>query len=115
MKRPVWLVAGVALGVGGTLWAEQRVRRAARKAVERFTPEHVAAGARQSVREAGDRLRSAVDAGREARAEREAELWDELEARAAPASRTTSTHRRSTRASVLARAAAAPRSGRERR
>lgn len=27
MRRPLWLGAGVALGVGGTLWAELRLRR----------------------------------------------------------------------------------------
>ncbi|MGO9455480.1 MAG: hypothetical protein ACLP62_00330, partial [Acidimicrobiales bacterium] len=75
MRRPVWLAAGMALGVGGTLWAEQRVRRAARRAAGRLAPEQVVAGARQSVRQVGDRVRSAVDAGREARATREAELW----------------------------------------
>ncbi len=84
MRRPVWLAAGMALGVGGTLWAEQRVRRAARRAAGRLAPEQVVAGARQSVRQVGDRVRSAVDAGREARATREAELWDEFGARAGP-------------------------------
>ena len=68
MRRPVWLAAGMALGVGGTLWAEQRVRRAARRAAGRLAPEQVAADARQSVRQVGDRVRAAVDAGREARA-----------------------------------------------
>jgi hypothetical protein len=115
MRRPVWLVAGVALGVGGTLWAEQRVRRVARRTVERFTPEHVAEGARQSVRQVGDRVRSAVDAGREARADREAELWDELEARTAPVPRPPAVHPRSRRAAMLGKAVAAPRGGREHR
>ena len=85
MKRPVWLAAGVALGVGGTLWAEQRVRRVVRQATSRLSPEHVAAGAVDSVRQAGSRIRDAVDAGRAARAEREEELWADLEA-ARPAS-----------------------------
>jgi hypothetical protein len=78
MRRPVWLAAGVALGVGGTLWAERRVRTA----VARLTPEQVAAGARDSVRQLGGRVRSAVEAGREARSAREEELWEELAHRA---------------------------------
>ncbi len=74
----MWFTAGAALGVGGTIWAEQRVRRAVRQAAERLSPEHVAAGAVASVREAGGRVREAVVAGREARAAREAELWASL-------------------------------------
>lgn len=79
MRRPMWLAAGVALGVGGTLWAEQRVRRGVRQAVAKLSPDQVAAGARDSVRQLGDRVRVAVDAGREERARREDELWEELE------------------------------------
>jgi hypothetical protein len=72
--RPLWLAAGVAVGVGGTLWAERRVRRA----VDRLTPESVAAGAGRSVRRLGDRVQAAVAAGREARDRREEELWADL-------------------------------------
>jgi hypothetical protein len=111
MRRPIWLAAGVALGVGGTLWAEQRVRRAARQAAARFAPTHVAAGARQSVLQMGDRVRSAVDAGREARAAREAELWDELEARNGPPPVREVTPPRTARAAALGRAAGAARAG----
>jgi hypothetical protein len=84
MRRPVWLAAGVALGVGGTLWAEQRVRRGVRQAVAKLSPDQMAAGARDSVRLLGDRVRGAVDAGRAEAARREDELWDELEGRRAP-------------------------------
>lgn len=85
MRRPVWLGAGVALGVGGTLWAQQRVRRGVRKAVDRLTPEHVAAGARESVRDLGARVRAAVETAQEVKVSREAELWEELGARGRPA------------------------------
>jgi len=78
MRRPVWLAAGVALGVGGTLWAEQRVRRTLRQAAERLTPEHAAAEARERAARTGQRLRAAVAEGRSTRARREAELWGEL-------------------------------------
>jgi hypothetical protein len=64
----------VAVGVGGTLWAEQRVRRRFHQAVDRLTPsalsQEVAAGARQ----VGDRIRLAIDAGRTERDRREGEL-----------------------------------------
>ena len=103
MRRPVWLAAGMALGVGGTLWAEQRVRRAARRAAGRLAPEQVVADARQSVRQVGDRVRSAVDAGREARAVREAELWDEFGARAGPPPEVGGTRPRPQRAGARGR------------
>jgi hypothetical protein len=81
MGRPTWLVAGVALGIGGTLWAEQRVRRGVQQAVARLSPDNVAAEALGSVRQFGDRVRVAVDTSREARARREDELLKEINAR----------------------------------
>ncbi len=80
MRRPLWLAAGAALGVGGTLWAERRLRRAA----ERLTPPSLAAEAGRSVRRLGDRVQAAVAAGREERERREAELWAELGERPTP-------------------------------
>jgi hypothetical protein len=74
MRRPLWLAAGAALGVGGTLWAERRLRRVA----ERLTPPALAAEAGRSVRRLGDRVQAAVAAGREERVRREEELWAEL-------------------------------------
>lgn len=74
IRRPLWLAAGVAVGVGGTLWAERRVRRA----VDRLAPESVAVEAGRSVRRLGDRVQAAVAAGREAHDRREEELWSEL-------------------------------------
>jgi len=81
MKRPFWLATGVVAGVAGTLWAEQRVRRAVDQAVAKLTPNHVANEAVQSVRDLGGRVRAAVDEGRQERARREAELWEELDDR----------------------------------
>ncbi len=78
MRRPVWLAAGVVVGVGGTLWAEKRVRRVVRQATERLSPEHVAGGAVDAVRQVPGRVREAVEAGRRVRAAREEELWADL-------------------------------------
>ncbi|MGH9091789.1 MAG: hypothetical protein ACRDZR_10505 [Acidimicrobiales bacterium] len=82
IRRPLWLGVGVVVGVGGTLWAERRVRRA----VERLVPESVAEEAGRSVRRLGDRVQAAVAAGREARDRREEELWSELDRRLPDAS-----------------------------
>ncbi len=74
-------MAGVAVGVGGTLWAEQRVRRTVAQAVERLTPEHLAGEALSTVKAAGHRVRAAVDAGRDEKGRHEEQLWAEYEAR----------------------------------
>jgi len=83
MRRPLWLAAGAALGVGGTLWAERRLRRVA----ERLAPPSLATEAGKSVRRLGDRVQAAVAAGREERERREEELWAELEAGSKPQAR----------------------------
>lgn len=83
IRRPLWLGAGVALGVGGTLWAEQRVRRRLRELSAALTPAGAADGVRRSARAAGERLRSAADEARLERRRREAELWAGLEPRGA--------------------------------
>jgi hypothetical protein len=74
MGRSTWVAAGVALGVAGTLWAEQRVRRGVAQVTDRITPEHLAADATGAARRAGRRLQDAVAAGRDTRLRREAEL-----------------------------------------
>ena len=81
IRRPLWVATGVAIGVGGTLWAEQRVRRRLQQAADRLTPRHVADGARDSVRQLGARVRGAVEEGRDERDRTEAELWDGLDRR----------------------------------
>ncbi len=82
MRRPFWVATGVVLGVGGTLWAEQRVKRGAQQLAERLSAEQLAATARRSAGSVGSRLRGALEAGLEERARREQELWDELDPRA---------------------------------
>jgi hypothetical protein len=79
MRRPVWLAAGVAIGVGGTLWAEQRVRRRIRQVSDRLRPQGLMDGARGRSDAARARVRAALDAGRDERAAREEELWRELD------------------------------------
>lgn len=83
IRRPLWLGAGVALGVGGTLWAEQRVRRRVRQLSAALTPAGAADEVRRSARAAGDRVRAAVDEARLECRHREAELWAGLEPRGA--------------------------------
>ncbi len=79
MRRPVWLAAGVALGVGGTLWAEQRVRRQVRRVTDSLRPTGLVDKARGRGDAARDRVRAAIEAGRLEREEREAELWRDLD------------------------------------
>ena len=78
MGKPRWLAAGVVVGVGGTVWAEQRVRRRVRRVVDRLTPTQVVDEAAGAAREVGARVRVAVATGRDERARREAELWGRL-------------------------------------
>jgi hypothetical protein len=78
MGRPAWLVAGVALGVGGTIWLEARVKRQVHQTVQRILPESLAEQARASVRQMGARVQHAVHEGREERDRREHELRRDL-------------------------------------
>jgi hypothetical protein len=74
MRRPLWLVAGAALGAGGTVWAERYLRRRVRRVVS-LLPARRGGGL---LRAAGGRLRAAVEAGRTERVRRESELWSQL-------------------------------------
>ena len=58
-KRLFWLLVGVIAGFTGSVWLQRRVKQA----VDRFTPEHVQAD-----------VRAAVQEGRVAMRDREAEL-----------------------------------------
>lgn len=75
IRRPMWLGAGIVLGVGGTLWAERRVRRQVRRATELLSPSVAGSEAVQAARAMGGRLRDAVHVARTERRRREAELW----------------------------------------
>ena len=78
VRRPLWLGAGIALGVGGTLWAERRVRRQVRRAAALLSPMVAGSEAVQVAREMGSTMRDALDVARAERRRREAELWRRL-------------------------------------
>ncbi len=78
MRRPMWLGAGIVLGVGGTLWTEQRVRRRVRRAVARLSPAVAGSDAAHAAREMKGRLGDALDAARAERRRCETELWSRL-------------------------------------
>ncbi|MBO0692913.1 MAG: hypothetical protein J2P58_08455 [Acidimicrobiaceae bacterium] len=69
-KRLRWTVFGALVGAAGSMWARRRVRRT----VERYLPEEVSTRARQRLSSAGDDLRAAIEEGRAAMKEHEAEL-----------------------------------------
>jgi hypothetical protein len=83
-KRTFWMTAGVAVGVGSTLWAERKVRRTVEQATARLQPDalvvEVGRSARHMVEGTGDRVRAALATGREEMERREEELWEELTA-----------------------------------
>lgn len=79
LKRARWVAFGIVLGVAGTVWVRRRFRRRIDQAVAALVPGGLSDGPMASLRDARSRLRAAVDAGREERARREAELWDDLE------------------------------------
>ena len=63
MKRVFWFTAGVATGVAGTKWAEQKLKHAAAAAKPRAVAERLA-----------DKVRDAVREGRLGMRQKEAEL-----------------------------------------
>lgn len=75
MRRPMWLAAGLAVGVGGTLWAEQRLRRRVRRAVALLSPTVAGNEAVKAAREMGEKVRDAVGVARAERHRHEMELW----------------------------------------
>jgi len=93
-KRTFWLVTGVALGTGSTLWAERKVRRTVQQAAARLQPDalvvEVGRSARQVAESAGGRVREAVSSGRDEMERHEEELWSELASRGVEAVRTPS-------------------------
>ena len=70
----MWLATGVVVGVGGTLWTQQRVRKAIEQAQARLSPEHVVRGAARSAQGIPARVRAANAAAAEERRRREREL-----------------------------------------
>lgn len=70
IKRIVWMGFGAVIGASGSVWANRRVRRF----VDRYAPEHVRHRIQNRVRTASGHVRAAVDEGRSAMREREAQL-----------------------------------------
>jgi hypothetical protein len=73
-KRVIWFgigaTAGAAAGAGGTVWAQQQVRRR----LDALSPDHVVHTANDAVRRAGRTVAEAIGEGRTAMRQREAEL-----------------------------------------
>ncbi|HEX6165552.1 MAG TPA: hypothetical protein VFZ30_02115 [Acidimicrobiales bacterium] len=80
-KRTFWFGTGVTAGFGGAMW----IRRQVLRVVRRYAPEQVQVEVTTSVRRLGTDLRSALRDGRDAMADREAELRSELTPVARPA------------------------------
>lgn len=78
IRRPMWLGTGIVIGVGATLWAEQRVRRRVRRAMDLLTPTVAGHETLQAARQMGARVRDAVDVARLERRRQETELWRRL-------------------------------------
>jgi len=76
-KRLFWLSVGLTAGFGSSFWLMRTVRRT----VERLTPQRLTQDAVAGARSAGDQLKAALDEGRVAMRQREAELRAEIERR----------------------------------
>ena len=76
-KRMFWLSVGLAAGFGTSFWLMRTVRRT----VERLTPQRLTQDAVAGARSLGAELRAALDEGRTAMHQREAELRAEIERR----------------------------------
>ena len=73
-KRARWLTAGAAVGFGGSVWLQRRLR----SAVSRYLPDEVAERAGARATRARTDLREAIDEGRTAMRQREQELRSRL-------------------------------------
>jgi hypothetical protein len=81
MRRPMWLLAGVALGAGGTLWTRRRLERLARRVRPSAVAGDVATVVDRRRRLAVARMRDALEAGRTGAQRRELDLRRELDVR----------------------------------
>ena len=77
IKRLVWLLLGVGVGVYAVLRAQTSLRRR----TDRLRPDRMAGDLVQAMRDLGVDLRKAAEEGSSAAALREAELRDRLDAR----------------------------------
>jgi hypothetical protein len=70
IKRVRWMGAGLAVGVGGSLWAQRKVK----SVLARYTPAGLGGGAVNRVKVLPGEVKAALREGRSAMHEREAEL-----------------------------------------
>jgi hypothetical protein len=75
LSRARWLGAGVALGVGGSVWAQRKVKAAA----TRYRPGGLAGTAVTKARTWPGEVRAAIGEGRITMREREAELRHQMD------------------------------------
>ncbi|HUY23637.1 MAG TPA: hypothetical protein VMV22_14995 [Acidimicrobiales bacterium] len=92
MRRPLWLAAGAALGAGGTLWTRRRLERLSKRVRPGAVAGDLAAAVDRTTKGAADRVRSALDAGRDGARRREDDLWRDIAARERPAPGATRNH-----------------------
>lgn len=76
-KRLFWLTVGLTIGYGTSFWLMRTVRRT----VERLTPQRVSKDVVAGARSFSADVRAALEDGRAAMREREAELRAEIERR----------------------------------
>lgn len=79
-KRVRWLSIGAAVGLGGSVWAQRRVRRT----VDRYLPDEVVARAGARARDLRSDVRDALDEGVLAMRAREEELRAQVQGAAPP-------------------------------
>ncbi len=76
-KRLFWLMVGMTIGFGTSIWLYRLVQ----ETISRYTPERLVDDLSRAVRSLGTDLRTALEEGREATRETEAELRGRLDAR----------------------------------
>jgi hypothetical protein len=81
IRRPLWLAAGAALGVGGSIWTRRRLDRLSRRVRPNAMAGEVVAIVERTRRGAVDRVRDAVDTGRTEAQRRQDDLWHDVSAR----------------------------------
>jgi hypothetical protein len=77
----MWLAAGAALGVGGTVWTRRRLDRLSKRVRPTAVATELASVVARTRRGASDRVRDALDTGRSEAQRRQDDLWNDLAAR----------------------------------
>jgi hypothetical protein len=81
IRRPLWLAAGAALGVGGSMWTRRRLERLSRRVRPNAVAGDLVSMVARTRRGAADRVRDALDTGRTEAQRREDDLWHDVAAR----------------------------------